>query len=128
MECILIPVTAILRNPLAERKSDRLLEINGWIRCLVRPVPTNRKEGNDVQLIVALSLKRPDAAASMGRIWGFSNDNMNATGRGTATLEKEYAVHGRPEGTALSLAIRICAHHVDVSHLRLVAHKARASQ
>jgi len=127
MESTFIPVAVVLRNPLSKRSSDRFLEINGWIECLVRPIPNTSRDENDMQLKVALSVKQPDAASSVGRIWDISNDRVKATGGRTAILKKAYAISGRPEGAALSLVLKMCAHNVDVSHMRLIAHTDRRS-
>jgi len=123
MQSILIPVAVIVRNPLSKGEGDKLLEVTGWVDCLLSPIASLRHEGSDVRLQVALSLKVPDASSSIGQISGAFTDRVKRAEGGTAVLERHFTVHGRPEGAALSLVVKIFANHAAISHMRLVAHE-----
>jgi hypothetical protein len=42
MQSILTPVAVIVRNLLSKREGDKLLEVTGWVECLLSPIANLR--------------------------------------------------------------------------------------
>jgi hypothetical protein len=121
----LIPINTIQKNPLAEKHGDKLLEISGWVDCTLDPGPMRVTGLVEVRLDVALSLKSLEVTAVVGTIASRSTDAMKLVEGRATVLEKRLPVSGAVGELALNLVLMISAHHVDISHMRLLADTAR---
>jgi len=120
MRSIFLPVNAILKNPRANRHSDRLVEISGWVNFLIGAGQNGDRGTVEMHLTAALSLSRPDVKGPTGKIAANTSDSIKFSEGEATVLEKRFAVSGEPKGMELAMVFRIQANHVDVSHMHLL--------
>jgi hypothetical protein len=119
MRSIFLPVNAILKNPRANRHSDRLVEISGWVNFLIGAGQDGDRGTVEMHLTAALSLRKPDEKGPTGKIAANTSERIRFSEGEATVLEKRFAVSGEPKGMELNMVLRISANHIDVSHMHL---------